>query len=82
VSSSGQADDLDAHAAGGAVDQPHRSVDVVGVEVGHLDARDLADLVAGDPSDGFAAGCHRALLDARRLAEQVGRRRGLQDEGE
>ena len=26
-------------------------LDVVGVEVGHLDAGDLADLVAGDPAD-------------------------------
>ena len=48
------ADDLDAHAAGGALDLAGRGLDVVGVEVGHLDLGDLADLVAGDPADGLA----------------------------
>src|SRR6188768_3827402 len=76
------ADDLDAHAPGGALDLAHRALDVVGVEVGHLDAGDLADLVTGDPADAFALGCLRALLDAGCLAQQVRGRRGLEDERE
>src|SRR6185369_15376709 len=58
------ADDLDAHAPGGALDLAHRALDVVGVEVGHLDPGDLADLVSGDPADALALGRLRALLDA------------------
>src|SRR5262245_17872886 len=76
------ADDLDAHRARSALDLLHRGVHVVGVEVGHLDARDLADLVARHPSDGLAPGRHRTLLDTGRLAEQVRGRRGLEDERE
>src|SRR6185436_15297131 len=76
------ADDLDTHAPGGAFDLAHRGVDVVGVEVGHLDARDLADLVAGHAPDGLAPGRHRALLYPGRLAQQVSRGRGLEDERE
>src|SRR5690606_37774835 len=36
-----------AHRAGGALDDLHRRLDVVGVEVGHLDLGDLAHLGGG-----------------------------------
>ena len=61
----------------------HRGLDVVGVEVGHLDRRDLADLVARDAADRLAlAAVARALVDPGRLAQQVRGRRGLEDERE
>ena len=56
--------DLDAHAAGRALDDLHRGVDVVGVEVGHLGLGDRADLVARDGADLVAVGLARALVDA------------------
>ena len=59
-----------------------RGLDVVGVEVGHLDRGDLADLVAGHPTDGLALGVPGALLDAGGLAQQVRGGRGLEDERE
>ena len=43
--------DADAHGAGGALDDLHGGVDVVGVEVGELGLRDLAHLVAGELAD-------------------------------
>ena len=76
------AGDLDAHRAGGALDDARRGLEVDGVEVGHLDLGDLADLGAGDRADRLAAGGRRALLDARRLAQQVRGGRGLEDERE
>ena len=54
----------------------------IGVEVGHLDLGDLADLAAGDLADRLAAGGLCALLDARCLAQQVRRGRRLEDEAE
>jgi hypothetical protein len=76
------ADDLDAHASGGAFDLGHGAVHVGGVEVRHLDRRDLADLVRVTFADGLAAGGGGALGDPGGLAEQVRGRRGLEDEGE
>src|SRR3954453_18252953 len=76
------ADDLDPHGSGGAFDLTHRGVDVVGVEIGHLDARDLADLVAGHAPHGLALGGSRPELDSGGLAQEVGSRRRLEDERE
>src|SRR3954451_4126282 len=76
------ADDLDPHGSGGAFDLTHRGIDVVGVEIGHLDARDLAHLVAGHAPDGLALGRGRAELDSGGLAQEVGSRRRLEDERE
>src|SRR5690606_30696920 len=47
----GSALDGDAHRAGRALDDLHRGLDVVRVEVGELRLRDLAHLVAGDRGD-------------------------------
>src|SRR3954447_20760417 len=74
--------DRDPHRPGGALDDLHRRVDVIGVQVGQLGGRDLADLVAGDRADLGAVGLGRALLEPGRLAQQHGRRRGLEHERE
>ena len=53
----GGSDDLDAHRAGGAGDLEAGGLEVVGVEVGHLDLGDLRDLRLGDRAgDGLRAG--------------------------
>src|SRR5580765_892567 len=72
----------DAHRAGCALHDLHRGVDVVGVEVGHLGQRDLADLVLGQPTDLLLVWNPGALLQAGRLLDQLGRGRGLGDERE
>src|SRR6185436_3905407 len=64
---------LHAHRTGGPLDDLRGLVDVVRVQVGELALGDLADLGLGDP---------RALLDARGLLDEHGRRRGLRDERE
>ena len=76
------ADDLDAHAPGGSLDDLHAGLDVVRVEVGHLLLGDLADLVAGHASGHRALRGRGAGGDPGGLAEEVGRRRGLEDERE
>src|SRR4051794_20506771 len=76
------ADDVDPHGSCRAFDLAHRCVHVVGVEIGHLDARDLADLVAGDAADGLALGRRGPELDACGLAQQVRGGRRLEDERE
>src|SRR5699024_3013965 len=53
-----------------------------GVQVGHLRLGDLTDLVCGDGADLLRVRCARALGHACRLLDQLGRRRGLGDEGE
>src|SRR5262245_2471540 len=78
----GLADDFDAHAPGGALDDLRGRLEVIRVQVGHLDLGDLADLLLRDASDDFAPGLARTLLDAGRLAEEVRRRRRLEDERE
>src|SRR5690606_15631960 len=74
--------DLDADGAGGAGDDLRGGVQVVGVEVGQLGLRDLADLVAGDRGGGAAARVGGALVHAGGLEDQLRRRRRLGDEGE
>src|SRR5439155_1279559 len=74
--------DIDAHAAGGALDDPHRGVDGVRVEVHQLGLRDLAHLLLRDLADLVLVRHRRRLRDARRALEQHGRRRRLHDEGE
>src|SRR3954452_10283634 len=71
------ADDLDPHGSGRAFDLTHRCVHVVGVEIGHLDTSDLADLVAGHAPDRLALGRRRSKLDTCGLAQEVGRGRCL-----
>src|SRR5579859_5710843 len=61
---------LDAHGTGGARHLGLGRVDVVGIEIGHLDACDLGQLRVGDRADGFASGGRRALVDRGRLTEQ------------
>src|SRR5579859_1293019 len=78
----GSADDLDAHAPGGALDLAGSRLKVVGIEIGELDRRDLADLITGHAPGGLAFGRRAALVDPGRLAEQVGRGRRLEDERE
>src|SRR3712207_9415378 len=63
--------DGDAHRPGGAGDDLLGLVEVVGVEVGHLGLRDLADLVARDGGDLGLVRLARALLDAGGL--EIGR---------
>src|SRR4051812_42299246 len=82
ASSSRLARDVDAHGSGGAFNDLGGSVDVVGGEVGHLDRRDLANLVARHAADRLLLRGARALVDPGGLAEQVRGRRRLEDEGE
>src|SRR6478672_2131406 len=56
--------DGDAHRTGGALDDLHRGLDVVGVEVGLLGLGDLPDLVTGEPTDLLLVRDARALLEA------------------
>src|SRR3954453_1111864 len=72
----------DTHRAGGALDDLHRGLDVVGVEVGHLGRGDLADLVLGQPTDLLLVGNAGALLEAGGLLDELGRGRRLGDERE
>src|SRR4051794_32855648 len=72
----------DTHRAGGALDDLHGGVDVVGVEVGHLGGGDLADLVLGQPADLLLVGHAGALLQTGSLLDQLGRGRRLGDERE
>src|SRR2546426_3012070 len=75
-------DDVDAHAAGGAFDDPHRGVDRVRVEIDQLRLGDLLHLRARDLADLVLVRDGRGLRDARGALEQHGRRRRLHDEGE
>src|SRR5213595_2125162 len=72
----------DAHGAGGALDDLHRGVDVVGVQVGQLGGGDLAHLVLGQLADLVLLRDTRALRDAGGLLDQLGGGRGLRDERE
>src|SRR5690606_21602221 len=70
--------DLDAHGAGGAGDLELGGLEVVGVEVGHLDLGDLGDLGVGDRADHLATRVVGRLLDAGRLPDQDRGGRGLE----
>src|SRR5680860_1423794 len=72
----------DAHRAGGALDDLHRRVDVVGVEVGQLGRGDLAHLVLGQLADLLLVRDTRPLLQTCRLLDHLSRRRRLGDERE
>src|SRR5690242_20537781 len=72
----------DAHGAGGALDDLHRGVDVVRVEVGELGRGDLAHLVLGQLADLLLVRDARTLAEAGSLLDQLGGRRGLGDERE
>src|SRR5690606_7463311 len=78
----GSALDGDAHRAGRALDDLHRGLDVVRVEVGELRLRDLAHLVAGDRGDLGGVRGRRALGDAGGLLDELGGGRRLRDERE
>src|SRR5436309_1800664 len=72
--------DLDAHAARGAFDHPHRGLDRIRVEVVHLDLGDRAHLRADDLPHLVLVRLARALLDAGFLSDEVGRGGALRDE--
>src|SRR3954452_17067659 len=74
--------DRDAHLAGGAGDDALGSVEVVGVEVGHLGLGDLADLRPGDRRHLDALRGGGALLHTGGLEDQTGGGRGLGHERE
>src|SRR3989441_6231688 len=74
--------DFDAHAAGGALDDPHGGVDRVRVQIRHLRLRDLPDLLPGDLADLLLERVRRRLRDAGRSLEQHRRRWGLHHERE
>src|SRR6478735_10083634 len=73
---------VDAHRASGAGDDARRHLLVAGVEVFHLLAGDLEDLLAGELGDLGLVRLTGALGDARSLLDQLGGRRRLGDEGE
>src|SRR5260370_29358699 len=73
-------DDVDAHAAGRALDDPHRGVDVVRVEVHQLRLRDLPHLLSRDLADLVLVRHRRCLRDPRRALEQHGGPRRLPDQ--
>src|SRR5437588_1988016 len=73
---------VEAHGPGGALDDPHRRLDLEGVEVLHLELGDLLHLGLGDGADLLAVRLRRSLVHPRGLLEQVVRGRRLGDEGE
>src|SRR6266542_2433217 len=73
---------LHAHAARRAFHHSHRRIDVVGVEVLHLDLRYLLHLRPAECTNLLPLLRGAALLDAQRLADQVRGRRRLQCESE
>src|SRR3984885_12454253 len=75
-------DDRDAHRAGRPRDDLLGRFHRVRVQVGHLDLCDLAQLGRGDGAHLGLVRLAAALLDAGRLLDQLGRWRGLRDEGE
>src|SRR4029079_6097736 len=67
----------DTHRAGGALDDLHRGLDVVGVQVRHLGRGDLAHLVLGQLADLLLVRDARTLLQAGGLLDELRGRRGL-----
>ena len=68
--------------AGGAGDDLLGGLDVVGVEVGHLDLGDLGELLLGELADLVALGDAGATLEAELLLDELSGGRGLADEVE
>src|SRR6201747_2691975 len=73
---------VDAHRAGGALDDLHRRVDVVGVQVRQLGGGDLAHLVLGQLADLVLLRDTGTLGDAGGLLDQLGGGRRLGGERE
>src|SRR4030095_12057953 len=73
---------LEAHRASGAFDDLRRRLDVVGVEVLHLDLCNLRKLRALDGARADLARLLRPRLEVRRLLQEEARRRRLRREGE
>src|SRR5919201_3340250 len=57
-------DDLQAHRPSRPLDHLHSLVELIGVEVLHLDLRNLSELIAGHPADLVTVRLVRSLLDA------------------
>src|SRR6187200_2676641 len=74
--------DSDAHAAGGAFDDLHCRVEVVGVEVRQLRGGDVPYLIAADLANLVAMRHARALWDTSGLLNQLSCWRRLGDEAE
>src|SRR5512136_256998 len=75
-------DDLQSHVLGRALDDLLGRLDVVGVEVDQLDPGDVLDLLHRDLADLLLVRLAGALGDAGGLLQQIGGRRGLDDEVE
>src|SRR5450631_885614 len=73
---------IDAHAAGTARNGAHGGIQIAGGQVGHLQLRDVLELLARDLAHLRGVGGGAALGDTERLGDQHGRRRRLHDEGE
>src|SRR5680860_297646 len=82
LGAAGLALDGEAHASGRAFDDLHGTGDIDGVEVLHLQLRDLLDRRAGHRADLVAVGLAGAPLDRRRLEQQPRGRRRLDHKGE
>ena len=74
--------DGDAHGASGTGDDLLSGLDVVGIEIGHLDLGDLGELLLSELANLIALGNGGTALELELLLDQVSRRRGLGDEGE
>src|SRR5690606_3535432 len=72
---------FEAHRAGAAFDDLRRVLDVVGVQILHLDLGDLGELRARDLAAADLARLLRTRLQVRGLLDQIGRRGRLRDEG-
>ncbi len=71
--------DGDAHGASGTGDDLLSGLDVVGIEVGHLDLGDLGELLLSELANLIALGNSGTALELELLLDQVSRRRGLGD---
>src|SRR5688572_234791 len=73
---------FDAHAAGAAGDRAHGRVQIGGGEVRRLHLRDFLGLRARELADLVGVRLGAALVELQRLADEHGRGRRLEDEGE
>ena len=67
----------DAHGTGGAGNDLLSGINVVGIEVGHLDLGDLGELLVGELADLVALRNGGAALKTLLLLYQVSSRRGI-----